>query len=130
MAKKTEMVRHRAPSVPKRKYEMVVAAKAAVAKRAREGVAKRVGVLVGTVAAGAAGYVERNKTLGARYTSPVAMGVAGVVLAFVAPEMAKGKVGQAAAEAGAGLLAVAVYKASLGQPMIGEDDSVEGEGWE
>ena len=135
MAKRAAAIAiRRAPSVPKKKYEMAQRMAAAKGKRAREIAAKRTGTIVGAVAGGTIGYLERTGKISPKFTSPVALGVAGVVLAFVAPEtsMGKGKLGAALAEAGSAALAVAAYKAGQGQPMIGEDivgddGSVEGE---
>ncbi len=126
MAKKTQIqvVRHKQPTVSKQRFEMVKAAAKLKAKRGREVAAKRVGTLVGMAAGGAAGYAERVGKLDPKFTSPLAFGLTGVVLAFIVPETSfgKGKLGQMSAEAGAGLAAVASYKLGLGQAVIGEDD--------
>lgn len=129
MAKKSAVVVRRAPSVPKARFEMVQRLTAAKAKRTREVAAKRVGTLVGAAAGAACGWAEKNGKVQPKFTSPVALAVAGAVLSFVLPEtsMGRGKLGQASAEAGAGLLAVAGYKLGQGQAAIGEDDSVEGD---
>lgn len=133
MAKQTQVVvRSKAPTVSKKRFELAVMRGKQHAKKAREVAARRVGTLVGVAAGAGAGIVERKAMLSPKFTSPAALGVAGAVLAFVAPEtsMGKGKLGQAAAEAGAGLLAVAAYKLGLGQAVIGADDespAVEGQ---
>jgi hypothetical protein len=129
MAKKSAVVVRRSPMVSKARFEMLKAAGARKAKRTREVAAKRVGTIVGAGTGALCGYLEKTGKLAPKFTSPAALAVGGAVLAFVLPEtgMGKGKVGQASAEAGAGLLAVAAYKLGLGQPVVGEDDSVEGD---
>lgn len=122
-------VRHRAPMVSKRKFEGLKAAGLARAKRAREVAARRTGTIVGGATAGLVGYLEKTGRMSPKFSSPVAFAGAGFVLSFVLPEtgMGKGKLGQMSAEAGSALLAVGCYKAGLGQPMIGDDDGVEGD---
>jgi|SRR6185295_1836616 len=131
MAKQQIQVRHKTPTVSKKRYEMVRAAGAATRRKAREVAAKRAGTLVGTGTGALAGYLERTGKVSPKFTSPMALGIAGAVLAFVVPEtgMGRGKVGQAAAEAGSGLLAVAGYKLGLGQAVIGEDDTESAGSW-
>jgi len=129
MAKTKTMVVRRSPMVSKAKLELVKASSQRAKRKARDVAAKRVGTLVGVGTAAAAGYIEKTGKLAPKYTSPAAMAVAGGVLAFVLPEtsMGRGKLGQASAEAGAGLLAVAAYKLGAGQPVIGDDDDVAGD---
>lgn len=125
--KKQVAVVRRAPSVPKKRYEALVRVRQASAKRLKEVGAKRIGVLVGAATGYGVGYIEANQKLEAKFTSPAALGAAGFVASFVLPGLVKGKGGVAAAECGAALLGIALYKAGLGQPLIGEDDSVEGD---
>lgn len=127
--KSKAIVRHKQPTVSKARFEMVKAAAASGRRKAREVAAKRAGTLVGTGTGALAGYLERTGKVSPKFTSPMALGIAGAVLAFVVPEtgMGRGKIGQAAAEAGSGLLAVAGYKLGLGQAVIGADDEPQAE---
>lgn len=131
MAKTQTIVRRAAPTVPKKKFELALRARAAAGKKAREVAAKRTGTIVGALAGAGVGYCERTGKVAPKYVSPVALAVAGGVLAFVLPEtsIGRGKVGAASAEAGAGLLAVAGYKLGMGQAAIGEDDTEMAGDW-
>jgi hypothetical protein len=123
MAKKTAVVVRRAPMVSKAKLELVKSHASNAKRKAREVGARRVGTLVGAGTCAAVGWAEKNAKLAPNYTSPMVLGLTGAVLAFVLPEtgMGKGKLGQASAEAGAGLLGVAAYKIAAGQAVIGDD---------
>lgn len=130
MAKTKMVVRSKAPTVSKRRFELVRQAAANRAKRGREIAAKRVGTIVGMVAGAGAGYLERTGKVSPKFTSPAAFIGGGILLALVVPEtsMGRGKLGQMCAEAGAGLGAVGAYKLGLGQAVIGEDDGTGVEG--
>jgi hypothetical protein len=122
---KTKIV-HRAPSVPKKRYEMAVRAATATRTRAKRVASERIGTLVGCGTAYVVGKVEKSgKKL------PSVLGVEGTALwgaAFAfGPSvlgMGAGRLGTIFAEAGSSMLGIACYKAGKGiAPIVaGEDD--------
>lgn len=122
MAKHAIAVR-RAPSVPKSKYENIVRLQSSAKKRAKEMASERIGIIVAAGAGAAIGLAEKKGT-----ALPTVGGIQptilyGAILAFVVPEMTKGKLGRMSAEAGAGLLTLGAYKLATGAPLrVGEDD--------
>lgn len=113
------------PTVSKAKYEALAAAKANAAKRAREVAAKRVGVVAGSVACAAVGWAESTGKVDPKFTSPLALLAAGVVVSMVAPEMLGQRAGSFAAEAGAGIVGIGAYK--LARQMAAPSSGVSGD---
>lgn len=124
MAKRTAVVvRHKAPTVSKNKYENLVRLRSAAVKRAGQETKQRMGALAGVGACAAVGYLERNgKMPSFGGFEPTA--VIGLALGFVLPAFVKGNAGRVLGEAGVAVAGVAAYKLGTGAPLrVGEDDS-------
>lgn len=124
-SKSQSLAPRRAPTVSKARFEALQLARSAATKRAKDAAQQRVGAMVGAAAGLGLGYLEKkgHKLPSVAGIDPTLL--AGVVLTFGPTIMGQGrtKLGQVAAEAGASALAIAMYKAGLGQPMIaGEDE--------
>ena len=127
----TKSIARRAPSVPKKKYEMALRGARSANARAKRVANERIGTLVGMGTGYAVGRLERSgkklPTVGG--VEPTA--VCGAALAFL-PSMlgiGGGRLGTIAAEAGSALLGLAAYKVGKGiAPLVAGDDG--GEGWE
>lgn len=124
MAKsKTAIAVRRAPTVPKKKYEMALAARNAAGRRAREAAEERIGVVVGAVAGYGIGALEKKGT-----RIPTVAGIEPTLLygglASFGPALLgiRGRAANIIAEAGAASLGIAAYKFGLGHPMVGEDE--------
>ncbi len=125
MAKRSQQLVRRAPSVPKARFEALQLARSAATRRAKVAAQQRVGSLVGAATGYGLGYLEKKghklPTVGG--VEPTLM--AGLVLTFGPTLLGAGnsRLGQVAAEVGSAALGIASYKAGLGQSMVsGEDD--------
>jgi hypothetical protein len=125
MGKKAIVVR-RAPMVSKAKYETLVRARAAVARKAREQASERVGMVVGVAAAGALGFANGRGWLD-KVPQPGGIPtsfVVGGALAAVGMMMT-GKASTYVLEAATATLAVGAYQmGSDASGSVGFDDDV------
>lgn len=122
MAKTRTKIVHASPKVSKSRYDAVVRARSHAAQRTRQIAAQRAGSLTGIAACALVGYAERQGKMPSLGGFEPTL-VAGGLLGFVVPHFVKGKIGQAAAEAGAALCGVAAYKLGTGAPLrVGGDD--------
>jgi hypothetical protein len=125
MAKKTQQLARRAPSVPKARFEALQLARSAATRRAKVAAQERVGAVVGAAAGYGLGYMEKkgHKLPSIGGVEPTLL--AGLALTFGPTLLGQGnsKLGRVAAEFGSASLSIAAYKAGLGQPMVsGEDE--------
>ncbi len=131
MAKKTQVqVRTKAPSVPKKRYEMAVRAAKGANQRARRAATERIGTLVGCGTAYVVGKVEKSGKKLPTFGGIEGTALWGAAMAF-GPSLlgvGTGKLGQIAAEAGSAMLGIACYKAGTGiAPIVSGD---EDGGWQ
>lgn len=127
MAKTKTIVRTKAPTVSKKKYELAKQAARASGARARRTANERMGTLIGMATGyGVGKYESKGKKLpslgGIEGTA-----LCGAALAFGPSLLGQGnsRLGTIAAEVGSSMLGIACYKAGKGiAPMVAGD-----EGW-
>jgi hypothetical protein len=125
MAKTKTIVRTKAPTVSKKKYELARRTATAAAQRSRRVATERFGTLVGCATAFGVGRYESNGKKLPSFGGVEGTALWGGALAF-GPSLlgfGSGKLGNVAAEVGASLLGVACYKAGKKiAPIVGGDD--------
>ena len=118
---KTQMVRHKAPTVSKSKYEDLLEKGKASARKAREASARHVAAIAGVGASVATGLTERYVGLDKMRVATGGLEpnlAAGLVTGLILPMALKGKSKEVAASAGLCLTAVGANKVASGVPVF------------